>query len=145
MHHVSVIQKLIEHTARDFTSYFAGTDLSTDASRIIHVALTDPRFLMADRQLLEWMILDTEDDGRWEASYALNTGAMMLGLIDYLKNGDENHYHEAVTLFFDTVDFKVHQDLESRGVTSPNEQEIAVHPLMVQERAWFESVAMTGA
>ena len=64
----------------------------------------------------------------------------MLGLIDYLKTGDEKHYEEAVTLFFDTVDFKVHQDFELRGVTSPTEQEIAAHPLMLRERAWFESM-----
>ena len=145
MHHASVIQKLIERTAQDFTSYFTGTNLSADAFRIIHAAVTEPRSLTPDRLLLEWMIPDTEDDGRWEASYALNTGAMVLGLIDYLKTGDESHYDDAVTLFFDTVDFKVHQDFELRGVTSPSEEQVASHPLMREARAWFASVEKTGA
>ncbi len=145
MDRVATIQRLIKRTAGDFTSYFEGTDLLADASRIIQVAITNPGVLAVDRQLLEWMLPDTEDDGRWEASYALNTGAMVLGLIDYLKTGDEQQYLDAVTLFFDTVDFKVHQELESQGLTSPSEQEIAGHPLMVRERAWFAGVEPTGA
>jgi hypothetical protein len=101
--------------------------------------------LAVDRQLLEAMLPDSEDDGSWEASYALNTGAMVLALIDYSSSGYQQHYREAVTLFFDTVDFKVHQELESRGMTSPTEQEVAAHPVMVRERAWFENVVRTGA
>lgn len=140
MDHAAIIRKLIERTAPDFVSYFEGTQLSAAAERIIKAALSDSSFLSGDRELVERMLPDTEDDGRWEAAYALNTGAMVLSLMDYLRTRDEDHYRDAVTLFFDTVDFKVHEELESRGVATPSEQEIAAHPLFVGERAWFGSV-----
>ena len=139
MDHAAVIRKLIERTASDFVSYFQGTPSSAAAERVIKAALTDARSLSGDRQLVESMLPDTEDDGRWESSYALNTGAMVLSLVDYLQTRDEDHYRDAVALFFDSVDFKVHQELESRGVTTPSEEEIAAH-LFVEERAWFASI-----
>ena len=136
MDHVLVIQKLIERTASDFVSYFRGTE-HVAAERIIKVALTQPLSLPADRELVESMLPDTEDDGRWEASYALNTGGMVLAFTDYLLTRDEHHYRDAVTLFFDTVDFKVRQELESRNVMTPADEEIAAHPRFVEARAWF--------
>jgi hypothetical protein len=140
MDHAAVVRKLIERTARDFSSYFEGTPQAAAAERIMSSVVTGARFRSEDRELVESMLPDTEDDGRWEASYALNTGAMVLSLIDFLQTRDEEHYRDAVTLFFDTVDFKVHQELESRGVTAPSEDEIATHPLFVEERAWFAGV-----
>lgn len=140
MDHAAVIQKLIERTAADFVSYFDGTRSSAAAERIIQAALTDAPSLSDDCELVESMLPDTEDDGRWEASYALNTGAMVLSLMDYLQTRDENHYREAVTLFFDSVDFKVHQQLESRGVTTASEEQVAAHPLFVEEHEWFARI-----
>jgi len=140
MDHATIIQKLIERTANDFVTYFENTDAFTAADRIIATALTDPLSLQQDRDVVESMLPDTEDDGRWEASYALNTGAMVLALTDYLKTRDEERYRDAVTLFFDTVDFKVHQDLESRGITTPTEDEIATHPRSSEERSWFATL-----
>ena len=86
------------------------------------------------------MLPDTEDDGRFEASFALNTGAMVLSLLNYVDSGDEAHYRDAVSLFFDTVDFKVHEELGKAGIVTPSEQQIASHPLLVQERRWFASI-----
>ncbi len=86
------------------------------------------------------MLPDTEDDGRVTASYALNTGAMVLSLIDYINTRDEQHYRDAVTLFFDSVDFKVHEQLESIGVTAPTDEQVDAHPLLSEERRWFQSL-----
>lgn len=140
MDHATVLRELIARTAADFVSYFEDPKLSVAADQIIQAALAGSPSLPGDREMVESMLPDTEDDGRWEASYALNTGAMVLSLIGYLQTRDEKHYRDAVTLFFDTVDFKVHQELESRGITTPSEEEIAAHPLFVEERAWFTSV-----
>ncbi len=136
----SIIRKLIERTASDFLSYFEGTPLKSDAERIIAAALGGLSLLPQERDLLERMLPDTENDGRCEASFALNTGAMVLSLIDYVDTRDEAHYQDAVTLFFDTVDFKVLEELENAGIATPSEQQIATHPLFVQERRWFTSV-----
>jgi hypothetical protein len=140
MDHAAIIRKLIERTALDFLSYFEDPQSSAAAERIIKAALAESPSLSGEREVLDSMLPDTEDDGRWEASYALNTGGMVLSLIDYLETGDEDHYRDAVTLFFDTVDFKVQQELESRGVTAPSEEEIDAHPLFVEARAWFANV-----
>ena len=140
MDRVSIIRKLIERTASDFLSYFDGTPLRSDAERIIAMAVGGLSLQPEDRDLLEWMLPDTEDDGRFEASFALNTGAMVLSLLNYVDSGDEAHYRDAVSLFFDTVDFKVHEELEKAGIDTPTEQQIASHPLLVQERRWFASI-----
>lgn len=140
MDRANIIRKLIGRTASDFLSYFEGTPRKSDAERIIAAAVGGLSSLAQERDLLECMLPDTENDGRCEASYALNTGAMVLSLIDYVHTRDEAHYREAVTLFFDTVDFKVHEELENAGIVTPSEQQIVTHPLFVQERLWFTSV-----
>ncbi len=140
MDRASIIRKLIERIASDFLSYFKGTPLESDAERIIAAAVGGLSSLSQDRDLLEWMLPDTENDGRFEASFALNAGSMVLSLIDYVNTRDEAHYRDAVTFFFDTIDFKIHEELENAGIATPLEQQIASHPLFVQERRWFASV-----
>lgn len=89
---------------------------------------------------LNQMLPDTEDDGRWQASYALNTGCMMLNLVDLMKGGSTHAYDEPVTLFFDTIDFKVQEALEKVGIEQPSEEQIASHDLMLGERQWFSKL-----
>jgi hypothetical protein len=140
MDRATIIRRLIERTAADFVSYFVDTPHEGGAARVIAAAIAGPPTLFADREIVEALLPDTEEDGRWEASYALNTGAMVLSLIDYVQTNDEQHYRDAVTLFFDTVDFKVHQQLEQGGIDTPRPEQIATHPLLTQERRWFESL-----
>ena len=64
----------------------------------------------------------------------------MLSLIDYINTQDEQHYRDAVTLFFDTVDFKVHEQLEAAGITARTEEQVTTHPLLNEERRWFQSL-----
>ena len=137
MNHAHVIRKLIERTRSDFVSYFEGTPQQTDAKRIIAAAVEGATSLPDERELLESILPDTEDDARLVASYALNTGVMVLSLIDYERTRDEAHYRDAVTVFFDTIDFRVHEELENAGIRAPTEQQIASHPLMASERRWF--------
>lgn len=140
MDRVGIICKLIERTASDFVLYFEGMPQKSEAERIIAAAVHGLPSLSHDRDLLELMLPDTENDGRPEASYALNTGAMVLSLIAYIQTGGEAHYRDAVTLFFDSVDLRVHEELENGGINTPSEQQIASHPLLAQERRWFASV-----
>ncbi len=140
MDRATTIRRLIERTAVDFVSYFEGTPHEDAAERSIAAAVAGLVMLPDDRALLQAILPDTEDDGRWEASYALNTGAMMLSLIDYLNTRDEQHYRDAVTLFFDTVDFEIHEVFEQAGVTTPTDEQIAAHPLLAREQRWFASL-----
>ncbi len=87
------------------------------------------------------MLPDTDDDGSWSASYALNTGVMLLCLITAIRGNAQDSYDEAVQAFFDTVDFKVQELLEQAGVSAPSEAQIAQHPLMQREKAWFANVS----
>jgi len=96
----------------------------------------DPTLVGLDQEL-EQLLPDTEDDGSWEASYALNTGCMILNLIEAMKGEASRSYNEAVTLFFDSVDFKVQQSLEQSGIEHPTEAQIANHEYMQMERQWF--------
>lgn len=137
-----IVRLLIEHTQQDFVSYYASTTVSALAKRIIELALClDPALVDHEREL-DKMLPDTEDDRRWEASYAINTGGMMLSLIEIMRTDNQQSFKDAVTLFFDTVDFKVQQALEASGICRPTESQIASHELMAGERAWFsEKVA----
>jgi hypothetical protein len=140
MDRASIIRELIRRNATDFVSYFESTPQEHEAERIIAASIDGSSALSADRAVVEAMLPDTEDDGRPEASYALNTGAMVLSLIDYLKTGDDQHYHDAVTLFFDTVDLRIHEQLERAGIPLPTDEQVVRHPLQTQERRWFQSL-----
>lgn len=133
-----IIRELVRRTQNDFVSYFAGTSQADRAALIVAFALSGDARLASLREELDEMIPDTELDGRWECSYALNNGIMIMSLIDYQRTGNDENYNEAVTVFFDSVDFKVQQSLEKEGVPVPTEAQIANHPLFVTERAWFD-------
>ncbi|MGE0388191.1 MAG: hypothetical protein AB7Q97_25995 [Gammaproteobacteria bacterium] len=138
---IDTIRALIARTREDFSGYFRSGPLESRARLLVQWAADgDPR-LDAARGEIDAMLPDTAQDGRWEASYALNTGGMILNLIDLRASGDERHCREAVTLFFDSVDFKVQRQLESAGVHDPSQSRIASHPLYVRERHWFDGLA----
>ncbi|MNZ50335.1 hypothetical protein D3C78_681210 [compost metagenome] len=138
-HHAraGVIRALIRRTQHDFLSYFEGTSFSERAAQIVMLAVSGYPGLASLRDELTSLVPDTETDGSWECSYALNAGAIMLSLIDYQIDGDEGHYEEAVTLFFDTIDFKVQQDLEREGIFYPTQEQISSHEYFVREKSWF--------
>lgn len=136
-----IVQALIARTREDFSGYYRGDPRESRAQLLVQWAVdADPRLDPA-RAEIDAMLPDTEQDGRWEASYALNTGCMMLCLIDFRASGEPHHCQEAVRLFFDTVDFKVQQRLEGEGVVQPSELQITSHPVYAQERQWFERLA----
>lgn len=58
----------------------------------------------------------------------------MLCLVD-IAAGSESAYEQAVTLFFDTVDFKVLQVLDVAGMSVPDEQQTAGHAFVNREKA----------
>lgn len=110
------------------------------AEQFIGLALAlDPKLIKYEQEI-DKMLPNIDDDGRWEASYALNTGAMMLSLIELMRSENKASYKDAVTLFFDTVDFKVQQSLEASGIKKATEEQIAGHDLMIREREWFASI-----
>ena len=135
-----IIKKLIEHTKEDFLSYFEDKSIQVKASEILEMALTGNSLLFSKRDELDSIIPDTEDDGSFACSYALNTGIMILNLIDFELTGDDKFYNNTITLFFDTVDFKVHEDLEQKYVTNPTESEIIKHDIFIREKKWFDNL-----
>lgn len=134
---VEVIRRLIERTQNDFMSYYDSTAHEQTARQILGYALSLDRSLVSFEEHLDQMLPDTDDDGRWQASYALNTGSMVLSLIDAMKGNAATAYEECVTLFFDTVDFKVQEALNEAGIGQPSEEQIRCHELMQRERLWF--------
>lgn len=137
-----IIQKLIDRTKDDFLSYFVSPPLSDKAESVIQNALSLQGVPVEMTDEIESMIPDTEEDGRWECSYALNTGLMILCLIDYMRVGDEKYYNDTVELFFDSVDFKVQQDLERIGTLRPTEDQICKHNLYMKEKDWFDCLVV---
>lgn len=140
MGHAQIICEMIQHTKHDFISYFRGTHLSQKAEFITELALSGDDTLASMRSELESIIPDTKTDGSWECSYSLNTGSMILNLIDYQYTENEKHYDDAVTVFFDAVDFKVQQDLERQGISRPTEAQTRNHEVFVLEKAWFHQL-----
>jgi len=136
----AILQALIQRTRDDLVFYFQDAACAARAQELIAWSLSGDQRLAAARDELEAMLPNTEEDGSWESSYALNTGAMILCLIDYQSTQDERHYTEAITLFFDTIDFKVQQLLERQHVYQPAEQQIQSHPFYVAEREWFDNL-----
>jgi hypothetical protein len=132
-----VIRRLIERTQQDFVSYYAATPRKERAEHLMSYALTLDVTLIGLERELDQMLPDTEDDGSVEASCALNTGCMMLSLIEVMKGDTLRGYDEAVSLFFDSMDFKIQQSLAESGIERPTEPQIASHELMLQERQWF--------
>jgi len=74
MIHSQVIRELIRRTKNDFLEYFRNVPLAERAAMIVEIALSEGVQLASIRDELESMIPDTEEDGSWESSYALNTG-----------------------------------------------------------------------
>lgn len=137
---IEVIRRLIERTQEDFTSYYEQTSHEKVARQIAAYALNLDHALVNLEEPLGQMLPDTEDDGRWQASYALNTGGMILSLINAMKGNVSAAYKESVMLFFDTVDFKVQEALDEVGIEDPSEEQIANHQLMQRDRLWFSNL-----
>ncbi len=135
-----IVQRLIEHTKNDYLSYFSSSSESSISESVVNQALSQQGLSVEMRSKIESMLPDTEDDGSWECSYALNTGIMLLCLIDYDQTGDEKYYKDAVEMFFDTVDFKVQQELETKGILNPTEDQILNHSLYLKEQEWFNGI-----
>ena len=140
MDKAQVIRELIRRTKDDFVAYFAGTPLAERAALIVELAISGDARLAGMRQELTAMIPDTENDGSWQCSYALNTGVMIESLLEYQATGETTRYDTAVRVFFDSLDFRVQQDMEGKGISRPTEEEIAAHPLFVREQAWFDQL-----
>ncbi len=137
-----IIRELIKRTRQDFENYYLGKTLESRAGEIVAMALAGNKDICDMKEELESMIPDTNDDGSWECSYALNTGVMILNLIDYLLTEDDAYYDDAVLVFFDSVDFKVQQDFERQGIGRPSEEQILDHEFYQAEKHWFAE--MTG-
>ena len=140
MEHAAIIREMIRHTRQDFLAYFEGTRLSQSAAAIIALAISGDSRLASIRGELETIIPDTNEDGNWQCSYALNTGVMILSLIDFQMTENRKHYENAVEMFFDTIDFKVQEALEKKGNLRPAEDQIRSHPLYIREKAWFDEI-----
>ena len=135
-----VIRKLIDRTRDDFISYFKSPPSAERAREIVELAVSGNESLSSCREQVESMVPDTNDDGSWECSYALNTGLMIISLIDYQESPDEAIYLQAVSLFFESVDFKAQQEMERQGILHPSESEITGHLIYASERAWFKEL-----
>lgn len=135
-----VIRLLIERTQQDFVSYYASTPKEQRAEQLVAYALSLNEALIPLEGELKKMLPDTEDDGRFQASYAINTGCMMLDLIEVMKGPSSRSYDEAVTPFFDSVYFKVREALLKSGIDKPTETQIAEHEIMLGERRWFSTL-----
>lgn len=138
---VGVICALVERTKDDFLSYYTDSERAERAAQILSWALSqDSRILSCEKEL-DSILPDTDEDGTWSASYALNTGVMLLCLISAMRGNPQDSYDEAAQAFFDTVDFKVQELLEQGGVSAPSEAQIAQHPLMRREKTWFATLS----
>lgn len=134
-----IVRQLVARTRADFVSYFEGSRRSERAAELAAWAEAgDPRITGCAAEI-EAMLPDTDDDGSWAASYALNAGCIMLCLIE-VTGGKAEAYEEAMTLYFDTVDFKVQQELAAAGISHPTEAQIANHPLLASEKTWFRGI-----
>jgi len=140
MNKIQAIREIIRQTRKDFENYFRGTDSEEKAKKLIEIALNDTDEIKTFRNEIDSMIPDTEDDGSWECSYALNTGLILLNLIDYLKEPSEKLYDETVSVFFDTVDFKTQQYLEKDGIRHASEEQILNHDFYKGEKKWFDEM-----
>ena len=140
MHKVRVIRELIRRKRNDFDSYFIGTPLADRAHLMTELAISGDASLRQHSDELSKMIPDTEQDSSLQCSYAMNTGVMIESLIDFQATGKNEYYENAVESFFDSVDFKVQEELERIGVARPTEDQIASHPLMLAELAWFDEL-----
>jgi hypothetical protein len=140
MDKLRILRELIKRSRNDFDSYFLGTPLADRARQITEMAVCGDASLRRHGEKLKEMIPDTEQDGSWQCSYALNVGVMIESLIAFQATGRDEHYENAVTSFFDSVDFKVQEELEKTGVDRATEDQIASHPLMMAERAWFDGL-----
>lgn len=140
MDKVRVIRELIKRTRDDFDSYFIGTPLADRALMMTELAISGDASLKQHIEELIQMIPDTEDDGSWQCSYALNTGSMIESLVTFQETGDDKHYESAVASFFDSVDFKVQEELEKIGISHATEDQIESHPIMTAESAWFDEL-----
>ena len=137
-----IIRALIEQTQSDFVSFYAGTAKAERANELMSWALAADRRLLSCVNDVEAMLPNTEgDDGSGATSYALNAGVMMLCLIDAMSGQADSSYDEAVTAFFDTVDFRACRALEAELNRLPTEEEIASHPFSQQACAWFAEIA----
>ncbi len=140
MDKVRVIRELIKRKRDDFDSYFIGTPLADRAQMMTELAVSGDVSLRQHIEELNQMIPDTENDGSWKCSYALNTGVMIESLIAFKETGKDEYYDSAIISFFDSVDFKVQEELEKTGVAHATEDQIASHPIMLAERAWFDEL-----
>ena len=132
---------LVERTRRDFVSYFADTPNAEVAEQLIDTVLANPKGALRERQQLEFLIPDTEDDGSLEASYALNAGVIVTLFVDFAITGSQTCVDEAATLLLDTAYFKAGAALEASGVPEPTDVQMKEHLIFVREKQWLENLA----
>lgn len=140
MDKVRIMRELIRRSRNDFDSYYRGTPLADRAYQITEMVVSGDASLGEYGDELDTLIPDTEQDPSWQCSRALSVGVMIESLIAFQASGREEHYENAVASFFDSVEFKVQEELEKMGVDRASEDQIAIHPLMLAERAWFDEM-----
>jgi len=81
---------------------------------LLGTALEESKRKLIDTSLIKQLILsvediipDTDDYGDYDGSYALNAGAAVLELLEYLLDEDLTHILNISTYMFDTIDFKL--------------------------------------
>jgi hypothetical protein len=127
---------LVERTREDFTSYFHGTETEELARSLIHAVLADPEKALREKQQIELLLPDTEDDGSLEASYALNAGAIVTLLVNFATTGAAACADNAISLLLDSADFRAQEALEAAGIAEPTEEQIRQHPIFAREQEW---------
>jgi hypothetical protein len=129
---------LVERTRADFTCYFAGTPTEEIACGLIDAVLENPENSRREKQQIEFLLPDTEDDGSLEASYALDAGVIATLLVDFATTGSERSAEEAASLLLDSADFRARDALEAEGISDPTEDQIRRHPIFAREKDWLE-------
>jgi hypothetical protein len=135
-----ILLALVDRKRDDFTSYFVGTSNAEAVAKLVDAVLSDPKKATAERQRIEVLIPNTEDDGSLEASYALNAGVIVTLFADFALTGSETCVEDAKTLFLDSADFRAQEALRVSGVHEPTEDQIREHPIFVRERQWLDGV-----
>lgn len=79
-------------------------------------------------QKIKEIIPDTEEFGEFDGSYALNSSASVLELVEYLVDNNKSHISNISGYSTDTIDFKLQEN--HPGLS---DKELENHPLLIDE------------
>ncbi len=129
---IAICKSLFFDYQRFFETYRWGNpDVLLDAIHICERSLvgqTDISVVTFLVKQVDDITPDMGDFGEYLGSYALNASLVVHEILHFILDGQVSHINDSAGLFLDTIDFRIHEAVDTPGFDT------SIHPFMAEAR-----------